>query len=242
MPESYSRHIKDSHQKKLSPYFFDELIYPAHWKDMADHILLDEYKYHLEKQPMDTTSQLVICFLLKRHKGGIILVSRKYIKHEEQLIEFTHDLFIKLIKILQKVSIKSSFCGFLLTTVKNMHQDALRKNKPKVDIETLHSKPHPHNLENQIGQELDFPLSDEKLKVLKNKGILSVREYECIKLALIGYKPREIASEIDEAILDMIEIKTLKDPEDRFSSKLKKIHGALERARKKIKRHFGKNY
>ena len=241
MAESNSGKIENSYQKKSSPYFFNEMIYPQKWSDMNDKLLVAMYRRQVRKNPIDSKSQLIVCFLLKRHLGGIILASRSFISGERELVEFTHDLFLKLVEKLKKIRIKKNFSGFLFTTITRMHLDNIRKYRPSISLENASSLPHPYDVENQTSLKLDFPLDTPELEKLQRDKVLSNLEYECIKYTLLEYKAREIADEINEKILGFSKIKAIDDQEAFDAYKLKMVYRALERARKKLRIHFNRD-
>ncbi len=219
-------------------YFFDAPLYPPEWRDMDDAHLVELYQKEVELPTLHNKAQLIICFLMKRHKGGITLVSRSFVSSEKEIVEFTHDLFLKLVSVLKSLKIERNLGGFLLTTIRHMHIDRMRKKKALPLGDKLNDLGHHYSPFNQVDMKLDYPLSEADLLRIKGSGLLSQREYQCINLVRMGYKPREIAREVDCKTLEMEELLLIPNDNERLESKIKKIYAAIERARSKIKGSF----
>ncbi|MEL6588719.1 MAG: sigma-70 family RNA polymerase sigma factor [Bacteroidota bacterium] len=222
--------------------FFDEISFPEEWNKLSDEELLKRYADLTSGgQAPNRKAQLLICFLMKRHKAAIVLVTKKYIKSVEDFEDFVHDLYEKLLRVLPGNEPIKNFGGFLFTLINRMHLDAIKKKKPDVGIDNL-SPPSPGNLwTRSVDLRMDYPLDEAGIKKLISDGILSPREGIVIIYLSLGYKPREMVDLISDEFLG---IKPQTPPlEDAKKAKIKvaKIYSAIERARKKLNDHFGRS-
>lgn len=222
--------------------FFDEISFPEDWNNLSDEELLELYA-HLTSggKPPNRKAQLLICFLMKRHKAAIVAITSKYIKSVEDFEDFTHDLYEKLLRVLPGKEPIKNFGGFLFTLIKRMHLDAIKKKKPDVGIDHL-PPPSPGNLwTRSIDLRMDYPLDETQIKKLITDGLLSPREGIVVIYLSLGYKPREMVDLISDEILGIKPQTPPLDEEKKAKIKVAKIYSAIERARKKLNDHFGRS-
>ncbi len=217
------------HQNKLnSRYSFDNAIYPEHWQELSDETLLNQYR--------ESNDQLIVCYLMQRYKAPIVAISYSYLKDEDAVIDFTQDLFIKLVELLKHCDVQR-FQSFLITVVKNKHKDELSKFKTVKNYEQKFNHLNSIDEEEDRHFQMDNPLKPAILKRLKQKGKLSEMEYSCIAMQLNGLKSGEIAELIDPSTLklgnDELQGMTLQEI---LNIKKDKVYGAIERTRKKLRK------
>jgi len=216
-----------------SNYSFD-LPYPTEWQKLSDEALITQYK--------QTGNQLIVCYLMQRYKSAILAISMSYLKSEEAVKDFTHDLFIKLVKLLKQSEVQK-FQSFLVTVVKNKHKDELSKFTTSKNYENRPDHPSAFHPEQKQDFELDNPINAEALQKLKDEGELSDMEHACLSMYLDEFKSGEIAEHIDPKILGIKqdELATY-TPQELLTLKKEKVYGAIERARRKLRRLFQKEY
>ena len=216
-------------------YFFDHGPYPHEWEELTDNALLESYK--------KTSNQLIVCFLMKRHKTPIVAISYSYLKNQEAVEDFVHDLFIRLVDKLKDAHIQR-FTGFLVTMVRNKHKDELGKHKVREGYEN--EEKSRMMLAKDSGKDQDFildnPLSEEKLATYFREGTLSEMEYTCLRYRSQGMKPADIAKLIDPQILGLYPNEDQRDCPEYFLRIKKKVFGALDRAYKKMREKLEKDY
>jgi len=133
--EKLSERDKQPHKAVRNRYTFDSAIYPKHWQSLSDEALINQYRTNHD--------QLIVCYLLHRYKTPVVAISFSYLKNEEAVIDFTHDLYIKLVELLKHCDIQR-FPSFLVTIVKNKHKDDLSKFRTVKNYE--HHTDHPSAL------------------------------------------------------------------------------------------------
>ena len=222
---------------KSGHYFFEEVTYPAKWENWSDKKLIRLFQRWSKRDPDHPQKLLLLCYLMKRHQAAIIAISFRFLRNEDAVREFTHELFEKLCVKLPGTQIQH-FGGFLSTIVRNMHLDKKKKLKKIVDISEVELPENGKGSEYELIMRLDNPLTHEKLDQYLNQNVISRMEYECIKLILVGLKSGEIAKIIDPTILGMQEHTSSEPEEEYFQRKRKKVFDAVDRARRKLRKHL----
>ena len=216
-------------------YFFDHGPYPSEWEELTDNALLESYK--------KTSNQLIVCFLMKRHRTPIIAISYSYLKNQEAVEDFVHNLFIRLVDKLKDANIQR-FTGFLVTMVKNKHKDELSKHNVRQGYENEEKSRMVLSKNEEKDQDfiLDNPLSEEKLEEYFQEGILSEMEYTCLRYRSQGLKPADIVKLIDPRILGLYPKEGQMDCPKFILRIKKKVFGALDRAYRKMREKLGNDY
>ena len=221
--------------------FFDDIPYPPQWNQISDEVLTRQYYKRCRRKPYDHKPQLIICYLMKKHKAGILLVSRRYMDDNLDIEDFVQDLYLKLVNVLKRKKVKKRFGGLLLTMVSNMHRDILREKKRKFhyDIEEAYDLADRDMIKRSVDLIMSFPLNHEKLDELHEQGVLSALECYMGKQLLDGSKPREIEALSTAADLGIENAKIHPDPERHRRQKIRRIYGAIERLRNKLREYYG---
>ena len=218
---------------RAAMYIFDHVPYPAEWEEMSDESLLGHYQ--------STSDQLIICYLLKRHKAPIIAISFSYLKNAEAIEDFVQDLYERLVIKLPEAEIRN-FKSFLITVVKNKHKDDLGKYEVRQAYQQAERIRRDPFSDNDWDFELDNPFSAEKLKELSQQGRLSPMEGLCLEMRAQGLKAGDIAKLIEPKVLGLWPKEGEQDCPEFLQLKKKKVFGALERAYKKMKALLAKDY
>ncbi len=220
---------------RAAMYFFDHGSYPQEWAELSDEALLEQYK--------ETSDQLIVCFLMKRHKTPIVAISYSYLKNHEAVEDFVHDLFIRLVAKLKDLNVQN-FSGFLVTMVKNKHKDELGKHKVREGYENavIRKGNSFKEEEDKWGFIIDNPLAEQKLAGYFQEGTLSEMEFTCLRFRSQGLKPAEIAKQIDPSVLGLYPEKEQVDCPDFINHMKKKVFGALERSYKKMRDKLGNDF
>ena len=219
--------------RRAAMYFFEKVSYPSHWDELADEALIKLYQ--------ETGDQLIICFLMNRHKTPIVAISFRFLRNREAVEDFVHDLYLRLVDKLRKAEVRK-FSAFLSTMVKNKHKDDLGKHDVRVNYEIRVQNNKDPFYQNSWDFDMDNPLSEERLKGYFEQGVLSRMEYNCLKDRSQGMKPAEIAESLDPQILGLFPQEGQKTCEEFIKLKKKKVFGALERSYKKMKETLGEDF
>lgn len=214
-------------------YFFEKVSYPSQWEELADEALIEQYQ--------QTENQLIICFLMNRHKAPIVAISFRFLRNKEAVEDFVHDLFLRLVDKLKQAEIRK-FSAFLSTMVKNKHKDDLGKHDVRMNYEIRVQKSKDPFYKNNWEFTIDNPLSEERLKEYYNQGVLSRMEYNCLKDRSQGMKPAEIAKNLEPQILGLFPQEGQDTCEEFIKLKKKKVFGALERSYRKMKETLGEDF
>ena len=90
--------------------------------DASDEYLIDLYK--------ETGQKRYIKSLMKRYSGLIVSCTINFYRNDDDVIDFTQELFLKLCDKLMTQEI-NNFRGWLLTSIRNHHIDNVRKEQNK---------------------------------------------------------------------------------------------------------------
>lgn len=218
------------------PYFFELPSYPEAWEEIADEVLARQYWKRFRRKPFDQKNQYLVCYLMNRHKEAIFYLSRKYLGHQAQMEEFTHDLFEKLVKTLRQKRVRTHFKGWLLRVVKHMHLDRLHPNRVFVSMDELLPLAERDQIGRGLDLQFDYPLCSEKMDQLVACKVLSSLEAYVGQQILLGYKPRDIAQSASAQELRIPVHKVPKDPHEQFQQKILRVYSAADRLRKKLRK------
>ncbi|MCB0838639.1 MAG: sigma-70 family RNA polymerase sigma factor [Bacteroidetes bacterium] len=181
---------------------------PQPYRGLDDLVLVEKYR--------ETQDQTIILVLMERYAPQITAIAVSFLKSDEEVSEYAHQLFIVLREKLNKAHISTSFRGWLCMLVRNRFIDRARRISRKQVI--MASVGQEEEVVNTSIENLDYQeIADKALSMLNE------RQRECVELFYwkhLTYK--EIGQELGMSF--------------------NQVRGVIGRAHAKLKTHFGDEF